>query len=189
MRERMILPLMTPRLELRKFTEEDTAALHAIVAPPEVREHLGWDPPPEARTRAFVRAAMALDGENPRPAFVLAVLLGGTDRLIGSCEVRTRDPRGRAGEVRLLLEAGSWGRGLGTEVLQALLGLGFEGLGLHRLWATVRPGDARARRVLEKAGFHFEGYLQKDQWMERAWEDSYLFALTEEAWGGTSFFE
>jgi len=54
-------------------------------------------------------------------------------------------------------ERAAWGRGLGTEVTELMLGHAFERLGLHRVGLSVFSYNLRAIRAYEKAGFKIEG--------------------------------
>lgn len=54
-------------------------------------------------------------------------------------------------------ERDAWGRGLGTEVTELMLGHAFERLGLHRVGLSVFSYNLRAIRAYEKAGFRIEG--------------------------------
>ena len=58
-------------------------------------------------------------------------------------------------------ERGAWGRGLGTEVTELMLGHAFERLGLHRVGLSVFSYNLRAVRAYEKAGFRIEGRLRE----------------------------
>jgi len=49
-------------------------------------------------------------------------------------------------------------------------------LDLHRIEATCHPDDRASARVLEKAGFHFEGRLRDHMRMRGQWRDSLLYA-------------
>ena len=50
-----------------------------------------------------------------------------------------------------------WGRGFATEAAGAVAALGFESLGLHRIFAHVHAGNIASQRVLEKIGMRHEG--------------------------------
>jgi diamine N-acetyltransferase len=52
-------------------------------------------------------------------------------------------------------------RGLGTEVVRAVLSLGFRELNLHRIHLSVLADNARAIRCYERAGFREEGRLRE----------------------------
>ena len=55
-----------------------------------------------------------------------------------------------------------WGRGagLGTTGVRLLSRWAFASLGLQRLHANTMPGNAGARGLLERAGYHFDGTLR-----------------------------
>ena len=74
------------------------------------------------------------------------------------------------------------GRGLMSESVGILLPFFFDTLGLHRLQAAFLPHNAASRRVLEKNGFHEEGYAENYLQIDGKWADHVLFALTRERW-------
>lgn len=69
------------------------------------------------------------------------------------------------------------GQGYMAEALVALLDHAFGPLGLHRLEAACMPENARSRRLLERCGFHEEGYARQYLRINGAWSDHVLFAL------------
>jgi ribosomal-protein-alanine N-acetyltransferase len=48
-----------------------------------------------------------------------------------------------------------WGRGLGTEVIRAVLAYAFSSLGLAELYAETQSANLASIRLLEKVGFQF----------------------------------
>ena len=74
------------------------------------------------------------------------------------------------------------GRGLMTEAVGVLLPFFFDTLGLHRLHAAFLPHNVASRRVLEKNGFHEEGYADSYLQIDGKWADHVLFSLTRERW-------
>jgi RimJ/RimL family protein N-acetyltransferase len=82
-------------------------------------------------------------------------------RLIGFTTFSSLD--GDNGSVMFHITLGerdAWGRGLGTETTELMLGHAFERLGLHRVGLTVFSYNVRALRAYEKAGFRIEGRLR-----------------------------
>lgn len=63
------------------------------------------------------------------------------------------------------------GRGLMGEALQIVLGQAFGELGLQRVEALVLQGNARSRRVLERAGFTCEGLARGIVRVHGEWRD------------------
>ena len=60
-------------------------------------------------------------------------------------------------EIGYYLARRAWGRGLATELAQALVDRAFRDMRLTRLVAVVRPENEASKRVLAKAGLHAEG--------------------------------
>lgn len=77
------------------------------------------------------------------------------------------------------------GGGVATGALALGLDHCFGAVGLHRVEATVRPGNAASRRVLEKVGFREEGLLKRYLNVDGAWRDHLLVAMTVEEVDGS----
>jgi ribosomal-protein-alanine N-acetyltransferase len=76
------------------------------------------------------------------------------------------------------LDASLQGRGLMHEALTALLAHGFHSLRLHRIQANYVPTNERSGRVLRRLGFAVEGYARDYLYIDGAWRDHVLTALT-----------
>ncbi len=61
-----------------------------------------------------------------------------------------------AAAISYALAAEQWGRGLGTEIAKGLVRIAFEEIGLSEVIAVAYPHNIASRRVMEKAGLHFE---------------------------------
>ena len=72
------------------------------------------------------------------------------------------------------------GRGLGTEAVKAAIRFAFQDAHLHRLQAGVMPRNVASIRVLEKAGFRYEGMATRYLNINGMWEDHNLYAVTVE---------
>ena len=59
---------------------------------------------------------------------------------------------------------------------RVVVGYGFATLGLHRLEATVTPGNAASVALLERNGFRREGLLRGHGYWKGAFQDVELFA-------------
>jgi RimJ/RimL family protein N-acetyltransferase len=78
-------------------------------------------------------------------------------------------------------ERDAWGRGLGTEVTELMLGHAFERLGLHRVGLSVFSYNLRAIKAYQKAGFKIEGRLREAiQRDGRYWDEIQMGALAGE---------
>jgi RimJ/RimL family protein N-acetyltransferase len=174
-----LLPIQTDRLILRDFAADDWRAIHVYAADGEAVRYMEWGPNDEATTRAFVERAVALQHATPRLDLELAVTLRAGGGLIGGCGFHVSDPHNRAGWIGYILSREHWGQGYATEAARALLRLGFDRFGLHRIWATCDPRNTASARVLEKIGMCREGHLRENKLQRGSWRDSYLYAILE----------
>ena len=69
-----------------------------------------------------------------------------------------------------------WGQGIMTEAVRLVTKFGFNKLGLKRIYARVFPWNKASMRVLEKAGYKFEGILRKDTKKGNRFLDTHIFA-------------
>ena len=60
--------------------------------------------------------------------------------------------------------------------------MGFDVLGLRRIWAACDPDNSASRRVLEKAGLQVEGRLRQDCVIRGEVRDSLLWGILEAEW-------
>ena len=79
------------------------------------------------------------------------------------------------------------GRGLMHEALQATLGHAFEVLRLHRVQANYLPDNHRSARLLQRLGFRVEGLARDYLFVNGAWRDHVLTALTTPQFDTTVF--
>lgn len=74
------------------------------------------------------------------------------------------------------------GKGYATQAVRGVVRIAFEELGLHRVQAGVMPRNIASIRVLEKAGFRYEGLARNYLQINGVWEDHNIYALTTEGW-------
>jgi ribosomal-protein-alanine N-acetyltransferase len=72
------------------------------------------------------------------------------------------------------------GTGLMRAAMPLVLAHAFDELGLHRLQANVQPENARSRALLEATGWRKEGYAPHYLFIDGAWRDHVLYAVTVE---------
>jgi ribosomal-protein-alanine N-acetyltransferase len=70
------------------------------------------------------------------------------------------------------------GKGYMFEALQVAIDWVFRELRLHRIMANHRPENERSGRLLERLGFEREGYARNYLYIDGAWTDHVLTALT-----------
>lgn len=178
-------PIETERLLLRPIDPiGDVDAIHAYQSLPEETRYI----PFEARTREevaerlaqprFTRSSLHAEGD----ILHLAVVLRGTDALIGDVLLFWRSAEHRLGELGYQLHPDHQGKGYATEAARAMLGLAFDGLGLHRVIARIDQRNQASARVLAKLGMRQEAVLVDNEWFKGEWSTEVVFAMLEEEW-------
>jgi RimJ/RimL family protein N-acetyltransferase len=79
-------------------------------------------------------------------------------------------------EIGYWLGEAHWGRGLMTEAVRGFTERAFEQFELCRIYAYVFEWNPASRRVLEKAGYEFEGRLRKSVAKDGRVIDAFLYA-------------
>jgi ribosomal-protein-alanine N-acetyltransferase len=179
------MEILTQRLLLRDVAPEDEAALLALEAEPALYRYRDSSPPSQEEIRAWFRRAQDLLALDPRPAYILAVVLPADGRLIGVVTLKITNRELGQAELGYRLGSDSWGQGYASEAARGLVGFGCSTLGLHRIYAMCHPDNSGSRRVMEKIGMQYEGHLRED-WRYRNgfWRDSLLYAILEQDWQG-----
>lgn len=158
--------LETERLTLRPLTSDDLQALYeVVVSDPEV----AWTRTPGTLEDARRALEHKLAHVRENGFGMLAVIDRESGEFLGYAGLQ-RLEGGKDTEVGYYLGRSAWGRGLGTELAQALVAAGFERLGLDRIVAVVRPDNEASKRVLAKAGLRYV-------------EHGYHYGATVEVWG------
>ena len=176
-------PIRTERLLIRPYATGDVDALYAYQRLREVHRYLYTEP----RTRAEVQAMVAERAGARSPtgagqAFQLVAELADTGELVGDCVLFWHSEEHAQGEIGYVLNPAYHGRGLATEVAAALLRLGFEGLGLHRITGRLDARNAASARVLERIGLRREAHLLQNEFVKGEWTDELIYATLRAEW-------
>jgi RimJ/RimL family protein N-acetyltransferase len=157
---RPAFPIATERLDLRPFEPGDLDALVAIHGDPEVVRYLYFDVRDRDELRGVLgekaqRTALEKEGDGLN----LAAVLRATGELVGDVVLFWRSEEHRQGEVGYIMHPAHGGRGYATEAARALLRIGFEELGLHRICGRLDARNTASARVLERLGMRREAHL------------------------------
>ena len=172
----------TNRLVIREFTEADVAPLTLQGSDPAVTEHMPWGPLNMIGAERLVKRAIQAQSTIPRTDYVMAVCLKSTGALVGGGGLYIESLINRQASLCYWFGRAHWGQGYAIETLSALLELGFDEIGLHRMVATCSAGNTRSSRVLERRGMRLEGRMRQDVWLRSEWRDSLLFAVLDFEW-------
>jgi RimJ/RimL family protein N-acetyltransferase len=96
--------------------------------------------------------------------------IGGIGMVIGE------DVHRHAAELGYWLAEPFWNKGIMTQAVQLIVEYAFENLNLYRIYAEPDEGNDASVRVLEKAGFQYEGRLKTSAYKDGKFLDQLLFA-------------
>ena len=179
-------PIRTERLLLRPYARADVDALYAYQRLPEIHRYLYTEPRSRPEIEALVaeRAdarALAEAGQ----ALALVVDLAQTSELVGDCMLFWHSQEHQQGEVGYVFNPAYQGRGYATETVGALLRLGFDGLGLHRITGRLDARNVASARVLERVGLRREAHLMENEFVKGEWTDELIYAILRREWEGS----
>ena len=172
----------TERLVLRPYALTDYDEFHDLHGRDDVARYLPWETrDAEASRKALERHQTAVL-ENDGDGVTLAAFDKESGRLVGEFVLFLRNVEHRGGEVGYVLHPDFWRRGLATEGARAMLEIGFDALGMHRIIARIDARNTGSAAVLERLGMRREAVLVKNEWFKGEWGDEADYALLEEEW-------
>jgi RimJ/RimL family protein N-acetyltransferase len=180
-------PIRTERLILRPIVPDDAAAMHVYKSDPDAVRYVPYAPLSLAEVEERIATTWSRTRFTaPGEALCLAVEERATGDLVGDLVLFWRSDTDRAGEVGYIFDARFAGRGYATEAVGALLALGFDGLGLHRIAARIDDRNTASVGVVERLGFRREARLVDSEWLKGEWTTMLIYALLEDEWRGST---
>ncbi|MGA5759465.1 GNAT family N-acetyltransferase [Nonomuraea bangladeshensis] len=175
--------ISSPRLGLREFTPDDVDAMLAIYGDPRVVEHMSFEPRTREQVETTIAGVAAAAQAKPRTDYSLAAVLPGGELVaFARIAVDVGHPAQSSAQIGFALRADRWRRGLGIEVVRLLLQLGFEELGVYRIWGARSPANEASARVMAKAGMVEEGVMRGHIKVAAGWRDSVVHSILAPEW-------
>lgn len=178
----LIFPtLETERLVLRQVhmaDADDVFALRGDYAVTKLNFGSNYRSADEAR-RLIVRMQ---DGFDTASHMRFGITLRGEDRVIGLIGFNSFAFGDRRSSVGFDLRQSHWGQGIMPEALNAVLGFGFERIGLNRIEADCSIMNVASQRVLQKCGFSYEGRQREQYFYDGIYYDLLLWGLLRREW-------
>lgn len=153
-REHEVPSLVTPRLLLRQWHEDDLEPFVALCGDPEVMTHFPSLPSREECVDLVARHRANLDAGQPG----LYAVESRADRtflgFIGLTRHHFEAAFTPCVEVGWRLARAAWGHGYATEGALAALAHGFDVLGLEEIVSFTAVGNTRSQAVMRRIGMH-----------------------------------
>jgi RimJ/RimL family protein N-acetyltransferase len=176
-------PVATPRLLIRPLTPADADGLLAYRSVPDVCRYVPFEPQTreellERIATRWTRSELTADGQ----VLILGVEVRDTGALAGDVMLAWQSQEHSCGEIGAAFNPDLSGRGYATESLDALLGLGFEELGLHRIVARIDDRNDASIRLVGRLGMRLEARLVENEWFKGEWTTELDYAMLAAEW-------
>jgi RimJ/RimL family protein N-acetyltransferase len=178
-----LLPITTSRLMLRPFKSSDLTFFHSMVSREDVCRYLPWGPMDMDQARAKLEQRLRqtrLDADGD--PLVLVAEERDSGRMVGEFMLMLKSLHSHQGEVGWSLHPDAQGRGFATEGARAMLGLGFDDLGLHRIAAGCDPRNTASLRVMDRLGMRREAEFVESEWAKGEWIGEVIYGMLASEW-------
>jgi RimJ/RimL family protein N-acetyltransferase len=176
-------PIETERLSLRPLTAGDLDDVHAYYSRPEVSRYLYWAVRDQERSREALETYARLDAlDQEGDGLVLGAVRRDVGRVVGQVSLQWRSREHRQAEIGFVFNPDHHGRGLAREAAEAMLRLGFENLGLHRIYGRCDARNLASARLMERLGMRREAHLVENEFVKGEWTDELVYAMLEQEW-------
>lgn len=178
--------IFTDRLILRGFVPEDFEAYSAYRSVPAVYRYLYSDPPsPQAMRERFdagLNTRLSEEGDILR----CAVVRREDDGLLGQVSLKLASKAALQAEVGYIFNPSYAGKGYATEAAEAIITLGFEKFGFHRIFARLDAKNTGSIGVVERLGLRREAHFVENDRFNGIWGDEYVYAVLSREWAARS---
>ena len=171
-------PMPTQRLVLRPFEKTDLDPLGRLQRAPGVARYLYWDRPDDAELEARLERRLGdtvaeVDGDR----LSWAVTTRQSDQLIADVTMVLVSVEHAQLEIGYTVHPDHHGLGYATEAARALVMLGFDALGAHRIVGRIDARNHASARVLEHSGMRREAHLRENELVKGEWTDEVIYAI------------
>lgn len=180
------LPIETDRLLLRAFRADDIERFHSYRCLPEVTRYLYRDPKTIDQASESVKKFAAIQFESDGDMLSLAVQGKDAPEMLGEAVLKLASVAAEQAEVGYILHPDANGHGYATEAARAMLRLGFEHYGFHRIFARIDEENTGSARVAERLGMRLEARLVESDRFNGRWGTELNYAMVASEWPGLS---
>ena len=176
-------PIETERLRLRPFTRGDVDAVFAYRQREDVARFLFDEPMTRESCAEAVQGRVGQIGfEREGDRIFLAVERLDGLVMIGEVSLILRSEESRQAELGYIFHPDHHGLGYATEASRAVLTMGFDGAGMHRIYARCDARNLASAGVMERLGMRREAHFREHMLGKGAWDEELIYALLEQEW-------
>lgn len=174
--------LYTERLVLRPYCPEDAENVFRVVSRKEIAATTLLIPHPYPRANVDWWINFVNNGRQRGTACELGIFTRDSGTYIGNSGFYTILEEHRNAEVGYFIDPDMWNKGYGTEACRRVVQLGFETLGLERIYGKCMAKNTGSRRIMEKSGLLPEGIARHAVYKWGQFEDVCHFGLIRADW-------
>ena len=180
------LPILTERLCLRAYREDDLENIFRLRSNPDVVKLLYGEPmireeAPDALARHMTAPRFDADGDELK----LAVERRSDGAYLGNLKLQILSLEHLQGEIGYVFDPRYHGKGYAREAAAAALDLGFRHFGMHRISAHCDARNTASWRLMQKLGMKREAHFRESEFFKGAWAEDFIYAILAREWIGT----
>ncbi len=171
------------RVYLRPFESTDAELYRRWRADADPMSLAGWHERAPLSLAQVQQRITRLTEEQGKELVTFLICLVADDRPIGEVMLVDLDHRNGSAQLGIFIgEPGEWGKGYGTDAVNAIVDFGFAELRLERIWLNVWTENPRAQRAYEKAGFVHEGTIRNDRYEHGEHTSGHVMSILRDEW-------
>jgi RimJ/RimL family protein N-acetyltransferase len=171
------------RVFLRPFEATDAELYRRWRADAEPMALAGWN---DRAPLSLAQSAARMDRlttDQGKDYFTFVLCLLADKRPIGEVSLADLDRLNGSAQLGIFIgQVDEWGKGYGTDAVNAIVGFGFRELRLERIWLNVGTDNVRARRAYEKGGFVLEATLRNDRYEGGRYTSGHVMSILRDEW-------
>lgn len=168
----------TPRLILRKVTQNDINDIFEYCKNPTVARYVSWEAHQSLEdTQKFLNYAFeSYKVGAPEP---MAIILKDDpkQRVIGTVGLIPVNPKNRTYELAYVIAEEQWGKGIVVEAAKPLINFAFKHFAMLRLQCRCDILNPQSSRVMEKLGMHYEGTIRASMFLKGKPRDLHMYSI------------
>lgn len=166
----------TERLILRQATEQDSDDILELYANENVVQHMPLDPfnsIEDAKGEISWYKKIFLEQTGLRWVIEEKV----NKKVIGTCGYLNYEVEHNRIEIGYDLSPESWGKGIMTETLKAIIHFAFSELNANKIEAQITSENDASLHLVSKLGFHRDGVLREHEFEKGRYIDLVIYSL------------
>ncbi|QQE13496.1 GNAT family N-acetyltransferase [Planctomycetota bacterium] len=174
----------TDRLVIRQFSEADAPKVFEMLSDEEIARNAGAPWPYEMK-HATGWISMHDDLFKKGETLPYAIEVKDTEELIGCVSLNNMYTPNGPGDLGFWLGRNYWGNGYATEAAKCMIEIGFQTLGLNKVYTFCLSGNVGSEHVLKKCGLIREGVLRQQMPRGGKFIDMIYYGILREEWSQT----